>query len=1220
MRRGNKMALYIRHIISYIGTVTHPLRRTLGLLLLIISLGTGTVWGQTNITSLSEITNADGHYIITADITGGTPGVTTFNGILEANIDQTTHMPYRVKNLSAPLFTTLTGTVRNLVLENVNITSGTDVGAIACNMTGTSANKAVIYNVGVLSGSISGSGKVGGLVGVLGSTSNNDQCYARVINCYSFADIEGGSQKAGIVGHNCFATKYDNQRTMVMNCMFYGDISSGGSIYPIYGGENISNDYNNNTSNRLNNYNYFLYEAPFSKSSIITSYNCALAAEERFLVRFEFYRHLLNSTRELAAWYATGVPADGRGIGSANKMEKWVLDKSIAPYPILKEQGKYYSVVNYDPDNTYNENTGQIVSRSSVTTRNQGGTIKVNSVNQTLTIYISNSKTTGGQEWPTGANVDQQFRPGNAGITRYRTDKDVANYNFNYDKVQLPYYNDVGTNNYTGNKVVTGWKIISMEGGTAGGYTETNYDAPHYNYADRDHTGKDLYTVSNRIFAQGAYFNVPTGVTSITIEPYWGKAAYLSDANYDRYGYNNTDNLSQVGGTRYTNNTDCPLLSGNQKVFTTVGNALGALTGVDNATVYDYAIVLVGNYHHHVAVGKGGPELSNGTTPFTIMSIDLNQDNEPDYCLIYRSGKNQQISPIRFDFITVPGIVMAHKMATHGDLGIPGNCCPKGWFEVTTTGLIKYGQFEHSFNGKSNSPLILMGGVIDQFVANNTGTTEAFNNKTKYMLFGDNVWFKMLSNGNHMDKSQAMPHRPISLVGGEYEKLYLSGYFRPDAAACNSPNGDKNAECYIDGGLFGEVAGAGQENINGNVTWIIDHADIKSFFGGGIKASNANQITGTITTTVKNSYIDLFCGGPKFGDMAAKQNVTTTATDCTFGTYFGAGYGGTSIYRECPKDYNKFEAKNYDFNGWLGSSYNNSGKSNYRGKYTSGKGIACGYEYELFAGSAGNVGRLFLQYASFSLAKTNNVSSTLTGCTITGNFYGGGSLGKVDGTATSTLNNCIVNGNVYGAGYSATIPTAGILSTAGFTVNGEPTNPNYNEATGVYEKADVAPSTAYTWVHEETNLSNGNQTLVDNGDVHTIKTNEDLDGLGRVTGKVTLNINGNTIVKGNVVRMDNDGFVVKDANGEPVVTEFNTGGIFGGGDSSDAENDTEVTINTPTQRTEGYNVYNVFGGGNNAEVYGDTKVILQDGMIFNNVYGGGNKGNVRGNAEVDIED
>ena len=284
---------------------------------------------QNTITALSQITDADGHYVINANISGGTPGVTTFNGILEANIDPSTHMPYRIGVLTAPLFTTLTGTVKNLVIKSVSISGHSgNTGAIACEASGA----ARIYNVGILSGSVGGTAYTGGLVGLLDGT-------ARVINCYSFADITSGSEKAGIVGHNNYASKYDDIRTMVMNCMFYGDITEGGTIVPIYGGEEISNDYNSNAANRLNNYNYFLYEAPFSQGRHITKYNCALAAERRFLVRFEFYRHLLNSTRELAAWYATGT-------ANQSNMLKWVLDKSIAPYPILKEQGKYPSVVN----------------------------------------------------------------------------------------------------------------------------------------------------------------------------------------------------------------------------------------------------------------------------------------------------------------------------------------------------------------------------------------------------------------------------------------------------------------------------------------------------------------------------------------------------------------------------------------------------------------------------------------------------------------------------------------------------------------------------------------------------------------------------------------------------------------------------------------------------------------------------------------------------------
>ena len=52
-----------------------------------------------------------------------------------------------------------------------------------------------------------------------------------------------------------------------------------------------------------------------------------------------------------------------------------------------------------------------------------------------------------------------EMSSGTRTITLKRTDKDFDDYNFNYNKVQLPYYNDYGTKNYTDNKVVTGWEV-----------------------------------------------------------------------------------------------------------------------------------------------------------------------------------------------------------------------------------------------------------------------------------------------------------------------------------------------------------------------------------------------------------------------------------------------------------------------------------------------------------------------------------------------------------------------------------------------------------------------------------------------------------------------------------------------------------------------------------------------------------------------------------------
>ena len=1091
------------------------------------------------------------------------------------------------------------GTVKNVILKGVTISNGDtdgDAGAICNKAEGAS----VIYNCGILptttnrdddgnitgftGSTVSGSRYVGGLVGFLDGTS-------RVINCYSYANITGGSVKAGIVGYNNYASKYTDLKTMVMNCMFYGDISTtSGSVYPIYGGLEISNDYKANAGNRLNNYNYFLYEAPFSinnhtTSATITAYNCALAAEERFLVRFEFYRHLLNSNRELAAWYATGNAANGKGIGSENQMLKWVLDKSIAPYPILKVQDKYPSVVNYDEEYTFNS-SGEKVTRASVNEPNKGGIVSTLGSSGSLTINIQMGSGGAIFDKPTDASITT------ASLSRPIIDKDFDQYNFNYGKVQLPYYNEVGTKNYTGNRVVTGWKIVSMTGGTSGGYTETDYDAPNYNYADRDHYGKDLYGTSGRIFAQGAYFNVPTGVTAITIEPYWARCAYLSNKYYDRYGYNTTDDLSQIGGSHYEAATPSITIDGStQTVYTTLASARSSMGAnyEDGSTVYDHAIVLVGNYHHHTNDAAGeGAELNDVTAkPLTITSVDLNEDNEPDYCLIFRSGKQKPVAPIRYDFITLPGMAMALKMATHTNLAIPGNCKPQGWFEVTTTGLIKFGQFEHSWadnkgNAKTTAPVIFMGGVIDQFVANNTAgsgnvSQPTYNNKTNYMLFGDNVWFLLLSNGTHADNKSPTPHRPISLVGGEYETLYLSGYFRPDANAwttstTGSSTGDNNAECYIDGGKFGEVAGAGQEKIDGNVTWIIDHADIDNFYGGGI--NSANPITGNISITIKNSRVDVFCGGPKFGNMASTKTVETEATGCTFRKYFGGGFGGTSIYRD--RIQNQWESLNYisdvkgDWATWVRNSYDNSSGGSYRGKYAQDKGVAVNYEYEFFGGSKGNVARLYIDYASFSLAQTNGVTSTLTGCTIKENFYGGGSLGAVVGNVISTLTNCTVFGNVFGAGYSVDIPTVTVRNTGGWSDGSSDVVPYYNNSTAIYEEPIWQAEVTYTW--DKQSVSDGGNALVADG--LKIKTNDSLDDLAAVTGNVTLTLNGTTKV----------GY---DEDGNPV---DGGGNVYGGGEESAVKGaGNKVTVNL----------------SGNTEVYGD-------------VFGGGDEGVVEGSTEVNI--
>lgn len=1096
--------------------------RTLYRLIILLSFGVGTLRAaaQTPITSLESITNATGHYVITADISGGTPGVATFSGTLEAAVDPATQMPYRISGLTEPLFTTLTGTVRNLVFVNVAISGHSgNTGAVAATANGA----ARIYNVGILGGSLSGTGYTGGLVGLLDGT-------ARVVNCYSYADITGGTNVGGIVGYNNQSTSAanNNQKTMVFACMFYGDITGGTTISPVYGGKIISNAGTNTTSG-VSNFNYFRLEAPYVQPTGIT-YNCALGAEDRFLKRFEFFRHILNGQRKLAGWWATGTY-------SKDDMLKWVLlpDSlgSNHPYPVLMQQGKYPSVVNIDAANAQ---VGK--------PRNQGGKLGE------LAVHIRMGS--GGAVYgaPAGAAITT------SDTTLIITDKDTAHYNFNYYKVQLPYYNEVGTKNYNGNRVVTGWKIVSITGGTPGTFSTSTSDAPSFNFADRNCTNKDLYGTggSNRIFNQGAYWDVPEGVTAITIEPYWARCVYLADPNADKV-YNTAMetgyNVANVGGgQKYTNGNSYSIAGENQVVYTTMGNAIGSsgsalFVGVDanNHSVYDYAVVLVGNYHHYYGTGKIE---ANKAKPYTVTSIDLDADNEPDYSYIMRFDGRTECHPLRVDFINVPGLGMAQKSTGGTGSYNFGILIPKGWYESTNTSLLRFTQFEYENSARSTTDaLIVQGGVMEQWVSNNQKGTS---NKIPYIHVGGNVWFKEFHTGCHQDKQIATMHSPISVTGGDYDEFYLTGLYRGDFN-----NKEDNAECYINGGRFGTVCGAAMEGIGranggnntGNINWLIQNADIREFYAGGINA--AKPVTGNLSTTIVDSHVDLFCGGPKFGDMSANKTVVTNATGCTFGTFFGAGYGGNSYSRYAPSNQNS--VTNINWNNWLRSNYSRSYDANYGGVST-----RFSYQFLPMSDNKTNVARILIDFVKFSLATTHDVSSTLTSCTITGNFYGGGSLGKVSGPVTSTLTSCIVNGNVYGAGFSASLPTVEVDS-IGFR-----TEPYYYDALGSYRTGIKGQTTTYTW-------QEGNSISVDNTN-HILYTTEDLGALGTVEGKVTLTVTGDS-------RIGN-------APGDP-----NSGNVFGGGESGKVDDSTDVTLGGNTH------VYgSVYGGGNLGEVTGDTKVTL----------------------------
>ena len=1143
-----------------------------------------------SISTLADIDDQAGNYKFADNFTAtgspsdgiGTSAEKPFKGKIDGRMVEI--------SLSSPLFAYVEdATIKNVIINTANITTSGHAGAIA----NVAQGETRIYNCGVLAtgstvekdndgydyissctSTISGSGYVGSIVGLLDGSS-------RVINCFSYANVSGGTHGGGIVGYNNVATTAGNLKTMVMNCMYYGEVS-GSSIAPIYNGEIITND---GDANGVNNFNYFRLESSYIQNTAITKvYNCALGAETRFLQRFEFYRYLLNSNRELAAWWATG------DANNKNEMMKWVLEPnqigSSIPYPILKTPSKYASVVNYTPGTTAydyaNRNTG-----GKLTSEGDGGVLHV-------TIQMG-SAVSGKLSAPSGAGL----KSGESGeIDLTITDKDFEHFNFNYGKVQLPYYNDYCDGNYTGNRVVTGWKIVSITvNGTAtttgtGSYTtgdDVTYtngeltDTP-YNFADRSSTKKDLYSQSGRVFNQGAYWDVPEGVTAITIEPYWGRAAYLSDASWDVVYNNGTgggtgagtanDAMTTAadvphvgGGERYENGKKYNLAThsldnNGQTVYTSMSNAIasGALfsESVTDPTVYDYAVVLVGNYHHTAAI--------EANKNYTVTSIDLDGDNEPDYSFMLRFNSRIAFHPVRYDFLNLIGLGMAQK--TTGGTGSYnlGIMQPKAWFEVTNTALFRVTQFEYS-KSRTKSPYILQGGVIEQWVTQQDNAGDG----VSYFHIGGNVWFKEFHRGSHQDNAdKSTPHPPVSVTGGDFAKFYLTGYYQSQAAIY-----DDNAECYINGGRFGEMAGAGMEGIGtsdgkGNITWVIDNADIKEFYGGGINYDK--PVHGNIHTIISNSFVNQFCGGPKFGDMEDGRTVTTTATNCTFGTYFGAGYGGNAYNRYAPRNHNNIinfphsesQAGNHaSWNAWLAANY----KQDYSTTY---KGVSTQFDYQFLPMSSNteNVARIFVEYVGFSLATTHDVNSSLTGCTVTGNFYGGGSLGKVDGNVTSTLTNCTVNGSAFGAGYSASLPNVEVMNIEFVT------EPYYYTDLGTY-RTGVLPTTTtttYTWEHSDEDEINSTDKAI-NKDNHILYTTENLNELGSVSGSVNLLL------------------TTSGQDGKTTIVN----NVYGGGDESSVSNtDTPANASTIVSISGNTEILgNVYGGGNEGDVSGSTTVNIQ---------------------------
>ena len=1063
------------------------------------------------------------HYILKTNVDASSPIIEPFTGVFEVDADANGNF-YTITGLSHPLFNTINGgVVKNVILSEVDVKGN---GAICSEASG--ATK--IYNCGVLSGIVIGSGNVGGLVGHITSDSS-----VRVVNCYNFATVSGGGTMAGIVGNN-EGTVGDVRIAM---CMMYGDMSGGTS--PVYAGNHDSNVSN------FTEYNYWRSKA----SLTYTTYNDQLAIDkDDYLTRFPFYRHILNSHRELAAFFLFGESDEEVSDITADEVAEighWVLNKDVAPYPIIEE---------------WKKNTRKILDAAAETTTTvdvrKGSGASITSLNVTVKI---------------GSNSYNKSLP--------ITGMDEVNFDYTWGKVVLPFANEFEVNtDYT--KICTGWKITDITGGTEGS------SFSKYDVSDRDCTSKDLYSTTGFVFAQGGNYIVPYNVTGIEITANFATAYYLSDESYE-IGYSGDKTGDKASG--YTGRTG---LGGstastyhNQPVYNSLAAALAQMDA--SGSTHEQAVVLVGNYHQ-----DDENVSSQKAKGLTIMSIDADNNQEPDYAWYSNNTQDRPvIPPTRFDFIALIPVGMSSRV--NNTTFYPGIPLWKssGWFELTETSLLKMDQFELSSNNFTTSEgdtrnyrCIINGGYFTQMVrSRNTAACT----KVKYYQIGGKAYVKEFYPGSHSSDACATILCPINVTGGEIEQCFMTGFGKGTAIG-------SDIYFWCAGGKIDKFLGAYMEKPRQtssndgtvNMTAKIDHAKIGRFFGGG--TSPKAQISGNIDVTINNSHVDFYCGGPEFGNVGVSNSngvitsygtVTTHATGTTFGEYYGAGFGGTAITYSNDEDNNTQGLGNAStptvtYPSSFFTSHYASGGNAQRLKYKSGYGIGSCYKFEFIFNSrgAGSVARFYTGYANFDLATTGNVTNELTGCTINNDFYGAGCQGKVNGTVTSTLSGCTINGSAFGGGFKATANEVDVYPTTA------PSMSVYTRETGIFSDFGVViPNTetdTYTW-------EQGNETTQNTVSGKILYTSKDIsmNELGNVTGAISLTIDGG-YVGGTSAGMTPATAATATSEAIPA-----GGNVYGGGNESKSLSDTTVTLKGNAV------VYgDVFGGGNEAEVGGTAKVNI----------------------------
>ncbi len=488
----------------------------------------------------------------------------------------------------------------------------------------------------------------------------------------------------------------------------------------------------------------------------------------------------------------------------------------------------------------------------------------------------------------------------------------------------------------------------------------------------------------------------------------------------------------------------------------------------------------------------------------------------------------------------------------------------------------------------SSGEIIFAGGKGQDTVINQTSKIDISDKTNNIYLYG-NIYGGSeqgsVTNNSYINIQDIYSDKNSILLNGN---IYGGGKGETRGAARNGGN----VTVTVDGGSYSSAKAFGGCNINGIISGNIlvkigeNYATtINEVYGGG----NQSQIT----TDSNNVYVYLY-----------KNAIVGNAFNG--GNNAGIAGNNSSLPRA-------IYAKGAKVDNLYGGS-NSSGELSETFVYCS-DGATIGNVYGGGYGQNTNVtGDTNVNITSID-EQTGIAVNPLT--TITGNVFGGGDSGPVNGYTNVNIISSAVDGIVYGGGNNAEV---------GVDTNVTIDKSNINTIFGGGNLGIVRGNTNVDIINTSNigTLYGGGCSAAVNGETDVYvegSTANDVYGGGQGTDaivqsdtNVNLVPNGDTktIVNQNVYGGGDQGKV----NGKTLInaTSANVNGtIYGGGNRADVENNTSISI------TDSSTINTVYGGGNEGQIGTTTAVSVLNSSITDTVYGGGNKGVVTGNTVVIID-